>query len=759
MPRATRQRTRDCNELAHIPVDIEYQLERQMTDRLPYMDPELSSAERTRDLLGRMSTAQKVGQMVQADGRHDAQLQVAEQRVGSFLHILGETTVELQKQAERTGLGIPLIFGIDAIHGHGFWPGATVFPTQLALSCAWNPQLVEQMGRVTAKEMLCTGLHWTFSPVLCLTRDLRWGRVGETFGEDPYLIGVLAKAAVKGYQGDEVSAPDSVLACAKHYAGYSETVGGKDATEAEISERKLRTYFLPPFEDVARAGCRTFMTAYQCIDGVPCAMNRWLLTDVLRDEWGFDGFVVTDWDNVGRAHKMQGLYPSIEAAVPDAVHAGNDMIMVTPEFYGACLAQIDEGRVDAQDIEQAARRILLQKFELGLFDHKRYPQIDRIPELVGCDEHREHLLPAALESCVLLKNGKSPSGDATLPISSNVRKIAVLGPNADDTLAQLGDWSFGSGQAGLKTGAHPRDKVVTVLDGVRGRAASASIEVDYCRGAQILTPDLSEVDQAAKLAAAADLAIVVVGDTIEQIGEECDRSDLDLGEGQQRLLEAVKRTGTPLVVVLVNSKPLCIPWVADNADAILEAFNPGMRGGEAIAALLFGDVTPMGKLTVSFAKSVGQTPVNYQQIPGWHGSKHGHYDAEPLYAFGFGLSYTQFAYSDLELDQTEVRPGQALAVNVTVTNVGAREGTEVTQLYINDRFTTLSSPSKTLRRFARTSLEPGQSERLRFELTDADLSYIGRDGKPVLEAGEFDVLVGGSSRDCDLSSVSFTLVE
>lgn len=303
-----------------------------MTQRPAYKDPELSPETRTRDLMQRMSIEQMVGQMVQADGRYDAEEQVSGERVGAFLHILGDKTVELQRRAEQTPLGIPLLFGIDAIHGHGFWPGATVFPTQLALSCAWNPELLEVQGRITAREMLCTGLHWTFSPVLCLTRDLRWGRVGETFGEDPYLVGELAKALVRGLQGEDLASPDSVLACAKHYAGYSETVGGRDATEAELTERKLRTYFLPPFEQVARAGCRTFMTAYQCIDGVSCVVNRWLLTDVLREEWGFDGFVVTDWDNVGRTHRQQKLYPSVEAAIPDSVRAGNDMIMVTPEF-------------------------------------------------------------------------------------------------------------------------------------------------------------------------------------------------------------------------------------------------------------------------------------------------------------------------------------------------------------------------------------------------------------------------------------------
>ncbi len=729
-----------------------------MPDKLPFQDPELSVERRTQDLLGRMSIEEKVGQLVQADGRKEAAEQVREKRVGSFLHIWGATTVELQKIAERTGHGIPIIFGIDAIHGHGFWEGATVFPTQLGISCAWNPDLLEIMGRVTAKEMLCTGLHWTFSPVLCLARDLRWGRIGETFGEDPHLLGVLGAALVRGYQGESISDPDSVIACAKHFAGYSETVGGRDASEADLSERKLRTYFLPPFEQMVKAGVRSFMTAYQCIDGVACVVNRWLLTDVLRGEWGFRGFVVTDWNNVGRTHTEQGLYASIEDAVPASIKAGNDMIMVTPEFYGAALSQIAKGNLSKDDVELACRRVLSHKFELGIFDHKRYPALHRAPEIIGCAAHREPLLRAALESVVLLKNEK-PAGSPkrVLPLSSNIRHLALLGPNADDTLAQLGDWSFGSGQASLKTDGHPRHLVSTVRDGVREKARTRAIGVDYERGCDVMTNDLSRIQRAADLAAAADVAIVVVGDVIDQTGETKDRHELDLTGGQMPLLQAVKQTGTPLVVVLINSKPLCIPWVAENADAIIEAFNPGMKGGEAIAEILFGEANPMGKLTISFPEAVGQQPVYYQQIPGWHGNKHTGYTNKALFPFGFGLSYTTYSYDKLELSKSELSAGESLTVSVTVRNSGGRVGTEIVQLYLNDVFSSLSTPEKTLKRFARVHLEPAQSEVVSFQLDPADLAYIGRDGKPVTEPGEFEVMAGGSSRDQDLLRARFTL--
>ncbi|MFC1641495.1 glycoside hydrolase family 3 N-terminal domain-containing protein [Myxococcota bacterium] len=729
-----------------------------MTKRFPYQDPEHSISHRIDDLMHRMSLPEKVGQMVQADGRYGAEEQVREQRVGSFLHILGQTTLELQKLAEQTGWGIPLLFGIDAIHGHGFWPGATVFPSQLALSCSWNPDLAELMGRITAEEMRYTGLHWTFSPVLCIARDLRWGRVGETFGEDPYLIGVLGAALVRGYQGHRISDPNSVLACAKHFAGYSETIGGRDASEAELSERKLRAYFLPPFRAAVKAGCRSFMTAYQCIDGVACTVNRWLLTEVLRNEWGFDGFVVTDWDNVGRSVTEQMLYSSLEAAVCDAVGAGNDMLMVTPGFYSAALSQLRQGKLDQTQVELACRRVLEQKFALGLFDHKRYPPLGRAPEVIGCAEHRSASLRCALEAIVLLKNGRPHQKPRPLPFSSTVRRIAVLGPNADDPLSQLGDWSAGSGQVSLPPGEHPRHLVRTVLDGIRARAARSGIGVEYERGAEILSSDTCRVTQAAAVASQADVAVVVVGDVVEQTGELCDRSELDLTGGQMALLEAVAATGTLLIVVLINSKPLCVSWVAEHADAVVEAFNPGMEGGDALAALLFGDHNPSGKLTLSFPRVIGEQPVHYQQIPGWHGSCRGNYSHQPLYAFGHGLSYTEYAYCDLQLSTHVLRLGESISVRVCVRNVGARAGVEIVQLYLNDIVTSLSTPSKTLQRFARIHLEPGQSEIVSFVLPSEDLRFLGRDCRPVSEPGEFEIMVGPSSRDEDLLRARFNLV-
>ncbi len=722
---------------------------------LPYQDATLDPRTRTADLLGRMTLEQKLGQLVQADGRVNAEELVRAGKAGSFLHILGEKTVGLQRLAAESQLGIPVIFGIDAVHGHGFWPGATVFPTQLTLSCSWNPNLLEKMGRVTAKEMLTTGLQWTFSPVLCITRDLRWGRVGETFGEDPYLIGELGRALVQGLQGDDVGAPDSVLACAKHFAGYSETIGGRDATEAELSERKLRSLFLPPFERVAKAGCRTFMTAYQCIDGVSCAFNPWLLNEVLRDEWGFEGFVVTDWDNLGRACRQQALYPDIDAVAGLALSSGNDMIMVTPEFYDAALRQVHEGTLSQDIVHRACERVLLQKFALGLFDHKRYPAIERTSEIVGCVAHRNELLPAARESLVLLKNA-SLGGQTLLPLKPNARRrVLVVGPNADDHIAQLGDWSFGSGQAEFSTAGHPRSLVTTVLDGIRARAAAAGESVVYCQGCKTGDPDESGIPEAVELANACDLVVAVVGDSLAEAGEEGDRSELDLSGAQVPLLQSLKASGKPLVVVLVNSKPLCIPWVAEHADAIVEAFNPGMLGGQAVAELVYGDFNPSGKLTVSFPRSVGQQPVTYQQIPGWHGNKHKTYDATPLFPFGYGLSFTTYRYSSLALDATHVGADSIISGSFEVTNSGDRAGIEVAQLYFNDLLTSLSTPTKQLRRFFRLELEPAQTRRVSFAIPVSEFAFIDRRGKPVLEPGEFELMVGPSSLDDSLLRARF----
>ena len=703
-----------------------------------YQDAERGIDERLDDLLSRMTLEEKVGQMCQVNGsKEGAREWVTDKFIGSFLHVIGEPAVELQRLAETTRLGIPIIFGIDAIHGHALYCGATVFPTQLAMSSSWNPGLLETVGRITAREMAATGMHWTFSPVLCVARDLRWGRVDETFGEEPYLVGKLGCGMIRGYQGGDLSAPERVAACAKHFAAYSETEGGRDATEAGITERRMREFFLPAFEEAARGGCATFMVAYQAIDGTPCSASPWLLRDVLKGEWGFEGFLVTDWNNVGHMITEQFTAAGIDEASKIAIEAGNDMIMTTPDFYEAAVKLVREGEVDEALVDEAVRRILKLKFELGLFDAKRYPAIEEAPRTIACREHREAALEAAYESIVLLKN------DGEILPLANALRIAVIGANADDASAQLGDW-VSEGED-----AQPRENVVTILDGVRARAGD-ECEVTYARGCAAVDESLGGIGEAVEAAVKADVAVVVVGDVRAETGEGHDRADLDLSGGQQALLEAIRETGTPIVAVLVNSKPLTIPWLAENAAAIVEAWNPGMEGGTAVAGVLFGERNPCGKLTVSFPHHVGEQPVYYDQRPGWHGGKYVDMPGKPLFAFGFGLSYTTCEYSNLRIENAALAEGEPLAVEVDVENTGGRAGTEVVQLYINDVVSSVTTPVKQLRAFARVALEPGDKKTVRLEVPYEGLSLVDRNCRRVVEPGEFEVMVGSSSRDEDL---------
>jgi len=717
-----------------------------------YKDPQRPVEERVEDLLSRMTLEEKVGQMCQLDGRQEPERQLREKQAGSFLHVMGQITQRLQHLAEGSRLGIPLLFGIDAIHGHAFWPTATVFPTQLGLSCSWNPDLVEEVGRITAKEASYTGVHWTFSPVLGTARDLRWGRIDETFGEDPYLIGVLGSALVQGYQGDDLADPHTIMACAKHYAGYSGTQGGRDASEADLTKRHMLSLFLPPFRDAVAAGCATVMTAYQSIDGVPCTANRWLLWEVLKEEWGFDGFVVTDWNNVGRMHTEQKVCATMEDAVRRAAEAGNDMIMTTPEFFESAVKLVQSGKLDVAHVDEAVRRILRLKFKLGLFDRNRHADLEGGADVIGCTEHRQAALKAAYQSMVLLKNQ-----DNLLPLGDDVRRIAVIGPNADDVEAQLGDWVSWSGQLRKSDVAdRSHESVVTVLDGIRRRAGDRC-RVATVKGCDVRDPGTAGIAEAAELARAADVAVVVVGDGLALNGERHDRANLDLSGGQRQLLQAVRATGTPTVVVLINGKPLSIPWAARHAHAILEAWNPGLEGGTAIAGILFGDRNPSGKLTISFPHHVGQQPVTYNQVPGWHADHYVDMPAEPLFAFGYGLSYTRFAYAHLRLDERELAAGETLRVQVDVKNNGEREGIEVVQLYVNDVYSSVTTPVKELKAFQRVDLKPGEVKTVRLEVPYERLALVNQDLEAVVEPGEFEVMVGSSSRDQDLLKDTFVV--
>ncbi len=745
-----------------------------MPTPLPYLDPTLTVAERVADLLARMTLPEKVGQMLQLNARDGVRHLVEDLHAGSILHASPERVVEATALVEQTRLRIPLLVAEDCIHGHSFWSGATIFPTQLGMAASWDPALVEQVARVTAVEVSATGIHWTFSPVLCIARDLRWGRVSETFGEDPFLIGEFASAMVRGYQGDGLADPTAILATAKHFAGYSETQGGRDASEADISRRKLRSWFLPPFERVAREGCRTFMLGYQSMDGVPITVNSWLLDEVLRGEWGYTGTLVTDWDNVGRMVWEQRIHVDYASASAAAVKAGNDMVMTTPGFFEGAQDAVAKGMLDESDIDQAVRRILTLKFELGLFEQPRHPDPARQAVVIGAPAHAELNLEITRRSLVLLRN------DGTLPMAGEGRTVAVVGPNADDQHAQLGDWAGASGQTEWLLDGHPRELTETVLDGLRA-VVPAGWTVTTARGADILTvgpdpegeffpdgqprphvvhpspADPAMIAEAVAAAEAADYVVAVVGDHIELVGEGRSTATLELIGGQVALLDALAATGTPLVVVLISSKPLVLPPSALNAAAIIFAANPGMRGGRAIAELLLGVIEPSGRLPISFAQHAGQQPTYYNQIRGQHGSRYADLTQRPAFAFGQGLSYTTVEYDDLRIEQTEVTAADTLRATVTLHNSGARPALETVQVYVSDTVTSATWADKELKAYTQVSLAPGERRTVALELPVAACTFVNAAGERVVEPGAFELLVGASSRDEDLLRAGFNV--
>jgi len=741
----------------------------------PYKNPDLSISERIADLLGQMTVAEKVGQMLQLDAQNNVADLIENVHVGSILHTSPADMVLAAEVVSRTRLQIPLLTADDCIHGHSFWPGATIFPTQLSMASSWDPDLVEKVARVTAIEVAATGLHWTFSPVLCISRDLRWGRVGETFGEDPKLIGDLGVAMVQGYQGEGLNDTTAILACAKHFVGYSETQGGRDATEADLSPRKLRSWFLPPFERAAQAGCRTFMLGYQSIDGVPITTNEWLLTDVLRGEWNFTGTLVTDWDNVGRMVWGQKIQPDQAHAAAAAVKAGNDLVMATPVFFEGAQEAVRTGLLLESDLDKAVSRILRLKFEMGLFENPRLPDSDTQRKVIGIAEHGAINLDIARKSITLLKN------EGVLPLSKAIRKIAVVGPNADDQHSQLGDWAGASGQVAWMKDGNPRELTQTVLDGIRALAGDGC-QIDYALGARIaeLTKDPegdlfedgqprpwisapAPVDdgllaEAVTAAANADVAICVVGDMIALNGEGRSTATLELFGAQIALLDAIAATGTPMIVVLISSKPLALPDSALGAAAIVNAFNPGMKGGLAIAELLFGDIEPSGRLPISFARHAGQLPVFYNEMPGQHGHRYADLTQDPLFAFGEGLSYTNIHYSDLTVLKDSYTLSETITAQITVTNTGQRPALETVQLYLHDEVTSVTWATKELKAYQQVWIEAGQSLTVKLTLPVSECSLVNASGVRVVEPGTFTVMVGKSSKDRDLLKTRFSVV-
>lgn len=730
--------------------------------RKDWRDASLTAEERASLLLKEMTLEEKVGQMCQyvapcyvepgkgsarknidaTDenlGNKDLSDKVRRGEVGAFLHVMtSDEAVALQKMAQESRLGIPLLLGIDAIHGNALIEGCTVYPTNINMASTFNPELMEKIGEETALEMRQRGLFWTFAPNLDIARDARWGRMGETFGEDALLTSEMGKYAIWGFQGrDGKYSGNHVVACAKHLIAGGEPAGGLNAAPMDISERKLRELYLPPFVAAIRdAKVGTVMAAHNEINGIPCHGNKWLLNDLLRDELGFDGFVVSDWMDIERLHSMHHWVPDSTEAFVVSVESGIDMHMQGDKYFEAVVAAVKSGRIPESRIDQAAGKILAVKFALGLFEQP----VPEIPEVLdGAAEHRQTALEAARQGLVLLKN------DGTLPLK-NPRRVFVVGPNANSQTI-LGDWAVPQSD----------DNVITVLDGLKAAMPNVSIDT-LCFGGKISNVNAKGVQMARFKASAADVNIVVVGENSQRYsafgrtcGENCDRDDLSLPGMQQQLLEAVVASGKPTVVVLMTGRALSIGWAKENANAILNAWEPGQMGGQAIAEVLTGQVNPSGKLPVTVPRNVGQVQTVYNYKHSQYSRLFATNETGALWPFGYGLSYSTFEYSDATLSKSEIGVSESLKASVTVTNNGPYDGDDVVQLYIRDEYGSVTRPVKELKAFRRISLKNGESTKVEFDITPEMLQCWGVSEKWSVEPGDFTILLGSSSADSDLT--------
>ena len=741
-----------------------------------YKDPTAPVAERVEDLLGRMTLEEKVGQMNQFVGLEHIKAnsavmteedlknntanafypgitdkevaQWAEQGViGSFLHVMTQKEANyLQSLAMKSRLQIPILFGIDAIHGNAYAPGNTIYPTNINLACSFDTLMAYNIARQTAKEMRAMNMHWAFNPNVEVARDPRWGRVGETYGEDPYLVSLLGVQTVKGYQGD-LNGTDDVLACIKHFVGGSEPINGTNGSPADLSERTLREVFFPPFEAGVKAGALSLMTAHNELNGVPCHSNEWLMTDVLRKEWNFPGFIVSDWMDIEHIHDLHATAENLKEAFYQSIMAGMDMHMHGLHWNEMVVELVKEGRIPESRIDESVRRILDVKFRLGLFEHP-YADEDSTNNVRLCAEHRATALEAARNGIVLLKN------ENLLPLdASKYRRVMVTGINADDHNI-LGDWSAPGDP----------DDVITILEGLKMVAPDTKFDfVD--QGWDPRNMDPKKVDEAAARARQADLNIVVAGEYMMRFrwtdrtdGEDTDRSDIDLVGLQNELIKKVAASGKPTILVLVNGRPLGVEWAAENLPAIVEAWAPGMRGGQAVAEILYGVVNPSAKLAITIPHSVGQIQMIYNHKPSqyFHPYVAGK-PSTPLYPFGYGLSYTTYKYEDLKLAQKEIGKDGSVDVSVKVTNTGDRDGVEIVQLYIRDKYSCVTRPVKELKDFARVPLKAGESKVVNFTITPDKLAFYDIKMKKIVEPGEFIVMVGASSSDDDLLKDTFVV--
>lgn len=720
-----------------------------------------SGAEITRrveTLLERMSLTEKIGQLTQIGGADFIPGPASEDIIrrggaGSVLWLNDTKRFNaLQKIAvEESPAKIPLLFALDVIHGY-----RTIFPVPLAMAASWDPDIVERAQAVAAREARAAGLHWTFAPMLDIARDARWGRIVEGAGEDPCLGAAMAAAQVRGFQGPYPGAPEHVIACAKHFAGYGAADGGRDYDPVYLPEAQLRNVYFPPFRAAVDAGVGTFMSAYMDLNNVPASGNRWLLRDILRGEWGFQGFVVSDAFAVGNL-VIQGFARDGQDAAFRALSAGLDMDMASGTYAGQLAGLVEDGTLTEAALDAAVRPILALKVQMGLFEQ---PYIDEtlLDQVVARPEHRQVSRQAAQRSMVLLRNEQG-----VLPLAKDLKHIAVIGPVADSKEAMEGSW--------MVFGHQPA--AVTVLEGIRAKLPDAHI--DYAPGPEIRrdfpsmfedfdpgkrkppqAPAAAEAAWQAAIAAArgAELVIMVLGETDDMSGEAASRASLDLPGRQAELLKAVAALGKPVVLVLLNGRPLSITWAAEHIPAILEAWQPGTEGGHAVADILFGDANPGGKLPVTFPRSGSHCPMYYARTLTHQPEDHPMYRSRywdspttPLYPFGFGLSYTTFSVSNLQVSAKQVKVGDSVTVTADVTNTGDMAGDEVVQLYLHQRSGSDSRPMRELKRFERVPLQPGETKTVTFELGPAQLTYWSTSaGTWVQDAAVFDLWIGSDSR-------------
>ena len=730
--------------------------------------PERDNSQKIEALLKRMTLEEKVGQMTQLTlgmivTGTDQNIKIdpvkldkaiVKYGVGSILNVADQALTgerwhevigQIQESAtKKTRLGIPVIYGIDSIHGANYVQGATLFPQEIGMAATWNPELMKRGAEISAMETRAAGIPWSFSPVLDLGRSPLWPRFWETFGEDPYLTKVMGVAFVRGMEGSDVSSQNHVATSLKHYMGYSFPLTGRDRTPAWIPENYLREYFLPPFAAAVKGGARTIMVNSAEINGVPGHINRHLLTGILRDELGFKGFVVTDWEDIKKLVTIWRVAANEKEATRIAVMAGNDMSMVPLDYSFAdhLVELVKEGAVPQSRIDEAVRRILRVKFELGLFEK---PTPDAGLKLkIGLPESRQAALQAARESMTLLKNTNN-----LLPLAKN-QKVLVTGPTADSLISLNNGWTYV--WQGSEPSLYPKDRP-TIRRAIEATAGTAN--VTYVPGTKITraagspsnstpTDVEAEVDipAAVRAAGAADVVVLCLGEGsyTETPGNI---TDLTLGEPQLRLAEAIQATGKPVVLVLVEGRPRIINRIVDKAGAVLMAYNPGNEGGQAVAEVLFGDVNPSGKLPFTYPRTPNGLITYDHKAFETEDTAFGNMAFKPQFEFGQGLSYTTFTYSDLRLGQKTITGNQDVSVSITVTNSGRRAGKEVVQVYATDLVASLAPAGKRLKRFAKVFLEPGQSRTLTFKLRRDDLSFIGADNKPVVEPGEFEVTIGG----------------